>query len=469
MSARKRDFLTGSLIRQVVTMVATNSLSMLSFYLVDALAALYLARTVDATSLAALGVAAAAQFLLISVSMGIHIGTSALVSRHIGAGHPEAARDVAAAGLLLVAGSSVVCVVALLTSLARLLHGMGLHPDVADQASSYLWYIAPAHVLGSLGLLFSSLLRANAQPVLAMTAQLSGVVVAALLDPVLIYWLGLGLPGAAVTFVLARLVTAIVAGTFLFSGDLLTPRSLWTARPMEQIRPVLRMVIPLIVANLSTPFAMLFASAAFAVFGPAVMAGGTISDRIMQVAFSALFVAPSAIGPVVGQNFGSGNRARTARAILVGHAALFAYAAVMATAVAISGNAIADLFHAEGETRAIVLLFCHVGVLGWMFAAPYYATVAALNPLGRARITMVLSWVRAVCAVVLPVQLAVDSAIARNLIVFQVAGSLAASLAAMVITAVLVVRLLAQDAPESEITELRRRLLRLPGSPPASG
>jgi len=429
-TVHKKNFISGSLLKHVSSMLVTSSVSMIFFYFVDFLASFYLSKSSGTGSLAALGIAASSQFLLTSISMGIHIGCSTLVSRSVGANDDRSAHSIAAAGIVLTCASSALCISVFLMSVRWIFALLRIDDGVAEQAQQYLWVTAPANVFSGLGLLFSSLLRAHARPGFAMYAQISGPMAAAALDPLLIWYLDLGLHGAALTFLLSRAITTMVGGWLLSSEGLLRIADLRRNSPLEPMGRLLRITVPIIVANLSTPASMIYTSSAFAQFGSNAMAGATISDRIMQVAFSMLFIAPAAIGPIIGQNFGAKNFERTKLALFVAHLVLFAVAASIALLLFALAGPIADLFDCQGEARSIVIAFCRFGTFGWAIASVYYTTIAAMNPLGYAPWTILLSWLRSLAGVVLFAWIGARTGTAENIIYMQAVGSLVVAVAA---------------------------------------
>ncbi|KAG1597091.1 hypothetical protein G6F46_014332 [Rhizopus delemar] len=76
-----------------------------------------------------------------------------------------------------------------------------------------------------------------------------------------------------------------------------------------------KIALPAALTTLATPAAVIFTVSTYAGFGPSVMAGATVVDRVLQLAYSLFFVLPGAIGPILGQNRGSGQWERVKQTV----------------------------------------------------------------------------------------------------------------------------------------------------------
>ena len=92
-------FVTGSTMRHVVVMTLTSSVGLMALFLVD-LASLFFLNLLARTEItAAIGYAGAIAFTNLSLSLGLGIAASALVSRSLGARELEKARRYATSAL----------------------------------------------------------------------------------------------------------------------------------------------------------------------------------------------------------------------------------------------------------------------------------------------------------------------------------------------------------------------------------
>jgi putative MATE family efflux protein len=293
-------FTENSTMRHVIVMTAATSAGLMSIFAVDLLSLLYISWLGDPKLTAAVGFASQVLFFSVSINIGISIAIGALVSRAHGKGDSAGARRLAASGLV-----HVFLVAALVSCIAwpfrrEILALIGARGMALDVASTYLAITLPATVLLGLGMALASILRAVGDARRSMYVTLAGAVATALLDPVFIFGLGLGVTGAAIVTLISRFVFVAVGlnGAIRMHDLIATPDR--KAASLDLV-PIMAIAIPAVLTNLAAPVAMRI----FSQFGEAVVAAFAILDRLNPMAFGVLFALSSAVGPIMGQNLGA--------------------------------------------------------------------------------------------------------------------------------------------------------------------
>ncbi|MGH6801351.1 MAG: MATE family efflux transporter, partial [Methylocella sp.] len=203
-------FTEGSTMRHVIVMTASSSVGLMAIFAVDLLSMLWVSRLGDPKLTAAVGFATQVLFFSVSINIGLSISIGALVSRALGAGDRAAARRLAASGLVhvfLIAGAASSAAWPLRREILAL---FGTRDTTLDVASAYLAITLPATVLLGLGMALGSILRAAGDARRAMYVTLAGAIVTAVLDPLFIFGLSLGVTGAAIVTVISRFVFVAV-------------------------------------------------------------------------------------------------------------------------------------------------------------------------------------------------------------------------------------------------------------------
>ena len=198
-------FVEGSLMRHIIVMSSTSAVGLVSIFLVDLLDMWFISLLGDSRLVAAIGFATTLTFFATSISIGTSIAAGALVSKCLGSKDRELAKEYATNALIIASIVSVLCVIIMLLSMDILLGLLGAKGYVAQVAKTYLVIVMPASVLLAVGLGASAVLRATGDAKGSMMSTLSGGAVNAVLDPILIFSLGLGVTGAAIASVFARL------------------------------------------------------------------------------------------------------------------------------------------------------------------------------------------------------------------------------------------------------------------------
>lgn len=387
-------FVTGSTMRHVVVMTTTGAVGLMAVFVVDLLSLLYVSRLGVPQLTAGVGFATIVQYFAVSINVGLMIAAGALVSRALGARDRRGARRIAGSVSLHLAMVSVAVTLALLPALPVVLGALGADAGTLAVAERFLWITLPSNVLMALGMGFSGILRAVGDARRAMYVTLSGAVLTAILDPILIFALGLGVDGAAATTVISRLAFALVGwhGAARVHDLLALPRP---AEAVADARRVLGIALPAVLTNLAPPFASAILARVMSGFGEVAVAGNAVVDRLVPVAFGGLFALSGAIGPILGQNWGARRFDRMRGALRDSAVVAGVYVGVVWILLLIAGRFLPPLFQAPGPAAALILFFCLVSGPVWFFNGLLFVANASFNNLGFPLFSTAFNWGRA--------------------------------------------------------------------------
>ncbi|MDG1432340.1 MAG: MATE family efflux transporter [Paracoccaceae bacterium] len=386
-------FLTGSTMGHVVRMTMTGAAGISFVFLVDAANLFWISQLGEPRLVAAIGFAFAIQFLSVSSGVGLMIAATALISRKIGSGDPQGARHEATSSMILTI--LIQAVIALLVILFRwdMLDLVGAEGETRDLAARYLLLTVPSLALMAIGLIASASLRAKGDGKRAMFVTLTSGMVSMVVDPALIIWADLGLDGAAIALNISRVVLSGMALKFaIVTHDLLAWPSLSALK--ENARPFLKIAMPAMIAQLSTPFGSYLLTGVMAQFGDSAVAAWAVANRLYVMAFGGIFALSGAIGGIFGQNFGAGLHQRlwtTYRDALIFCAV---YALSVWVLLVIATPLIIDSFGLSGTAAQVLRAFTITTGAAQAIMGMVYVTNAAFNTLGRPGRSMVVNWSR---------------------------------------------------------------------------
>ncbi|WP_299143297.1 MATE family efflux transporter [uncultured Tateyamaria sp.] len=399
MAEAQAKFLSGSLMRHVTVMSLTSSVGIMAVFLVDFIDMVFISMLGKAELAAAVGYAGSILFFTTSFSIGMAIAVGALVARSLGAGDVEAARARSSHGLIY--GVALGSVVALLVwlNVPVFVRWIGAEGETAALAQTYLRIIVPSLPFLVVGMMGGGILRAHGDARRAMMATIYGGGVNAVLDPILIFGLGLDLTGAALASVAARVVIGVTALVPIVRhhGGLPRPDMSGMAR---DFRPLVTIGFPAILTQLATPVGQAIVTRSMAQYGLEAVAGMAIVGRLMPVSFAVIFALSGAVGPILGQNFGAGQSDRVRRGFNA--ALIFAAVVIVLIACVLFGlrGVIAQLFDATGITRNLVFLFCGPLALLFFFNGVLFVSNAAFNNLGHPFYSTWMNWGRNTVAMI---------------------------------------------------------------------
>jgi Na+-driven multidrug efflux pump len=225
-----------------------------------------------------------------------------------------------------------------------------------------------------------------------MASTLIGGLVNAVLDPILIFGLDLGIEGAALASVAAR-IAVFAVGAYGVVQRNIVGRFKPGALPRDVAR-IAEVAGPAVLTNLATPFGNAYVVGSMAAFGDDAVAGFSIIGRIIPVAFGVIFALSGAVGPVIGQNFGAGNVERIRRTLI--DSMLLGTVVVLATSVILYlfQGQIAGVFGASQGAADLIAFFSTYTAVLFVFLGAQFIANAAFNNLGRPLWSTMTNWGR---------------------------------------------------------------------------
>lgn len=161
-------------------------------------------------ALAATGVVFPFFFILIGIGNGLGVGASQAIARRIALGDREGANKAASHVLVIgvIVGFVITAIFALFAEPIFMAAGAG---DYIAETMAYGLPVMLCSPIYMLSFIFSAIMRSEGAAKMSMNIQIVGVVVHMVLDPILIYGLGIGIEGAALASAISMVAAVIVA------------------------------------------------------------------------------------------------------------------------------------------------------------------------------------------------------------------------------------------------------------------
>lgn len=431
MDDEQAKFLNGDLTGHIITMSLTAAVGFVALFVVDLVDMLFISMLGIEELAAAVGFAGTILFATTSLSIGLGIAGGALVARALGQNRPDRARELLTHVLLVGIVFAVGVAALIYQNLAGLTALVGATGRAQDLAVAYLQILVPTMPVLLVGIVASAALRSHGAAKLSMYATLSAGIVNAILDPILIFGLDMGLQGAAWASVAARIAVAVVALWYLVRryGGLapLSPGVL-----LNDLKPIAAIALPAMLANVATPIGGAYVTRAAAEFGEAAVAGMAIIGRVTPVAFALIFAMSGAIGPIIGQNFGAHRHDRVRTAFNRSMMLIVVYVIPVVCLLYLARGWIADLFNATGIARDLIYLFCGPLSLAWIFNGVIFVANASFNNLGHPFYSTWVNWARNTLGVIPFVYLGAQYWGAAGVLIGQMAGGVFVALIAYI-------------------------------------
>ena len=278
---------------------------------------------------------------LTSLSMGVGIGASSVISRAEGSGHRELAIRYVTHTFILTAVLSLLLISTVYFWLGDLYAMMGAEGEVLALVVSF----AQIWVLGlftfTLPMVASTVLRAFGIAKAPGSIMTISALVQIVVSPILIFGLfglpALGLLGSAYSFILIGVFRVAAFVYLVFREDILLHGQVFQEF-MLSVRAIMKIAIPAMLSNLIGPITLGITIALLAAHGDSVVAGFGIVSRIEMLITMILGALASSVAPFVGQNWGAGKIDRIRRGLFVSYVFCLCWGVVCFILLAPSGE-----------------------------------------------------------------------------------------------------------------------------------
>ncbi len=246
-------------------------------------------------------------FFVLGLSMGFGSGVTASIARFIGASDKTNADNSAEHALLMASVISIVMVIVGLLYGKRLLAILGTPPELINMAWSYLWIITIGLFFMVFSGFFRSILAGEGDMKTPMIISATGTILNIILDPIFIFVLGFGVPGAAIATVISQ---ATVFSIFIYF--FLVKEHTYVTFRMKDFSFSKYIIYDIIKVGIPASMAMIIMSLGQAVFNKILVsysafsvAAYQIGGRIDIVIFLPIMAIATALTTLVGMFYGA--------------------------------------------------------------------------------------------------------------------------------------------------------------------
>ena len=214
MKHTKGRFLIGSTMGHIMRMTITGTAGITFVFIVDAINLFWISWLNDIRLVSAMGFSFSIQFFSVSVGIGLMIAATALVSKAIGEGKLQKARNLATSIIIICGIVQLFVAFIIIFFRYQILAFMGPELETSNLAARYLFISLFSLPVMGIGMAGSAILRAEGDGLRAMLVTLTPGAFAMLIDPLLIVYFELGLDGAAIGVCVSRMIMARVLFVF---------------------------------------------------------------------------------------------------------------------------------------------------------------------------------------------------------------------------------------------------------------
>jgi len=338
-------------------------------------------------------------FTVISLNIGLGIGTSAIIAKLLGSGQRAQAKETATGALMLTMVLAIVLAIIGIITMAPIFRLMG-----ADEAQLVLireymlvWY--GAGIFLAMPMVGNSVLRASGDTKTPSYVMAFGGVINVVLDPLLIFGWGpvpaFGIQGAAIATLIAWAVGLFyILYILAVKRKLIEPRLLNWQQLTRSTGGILKIGLPAAGANMLTPISAGIVTAIVAGYGPEAVAAWGVGGRLESIASIVVLSLSMSLPPFISQNFGANKLERVGQAYSLCVKFVIGWQLIVFVILALLSGVIANIFTNEPKVASTIILFLVIVPLGYGLQGVIILTNSSFNAIHMPMSALTLSVVR---------------------------------------------------------------------------
>lgn len=394
----KPDLLHGEIeptLKSMTIPVILGMIALMSFNLVDT----FFIGLMGTEQLAAISFTFPITFTVISLMIGLGIGTSAVVAKSVGRKKISTAKAQATCAVVL----STLLVLALclvgLVTIDPIFSLLGADGQTLVYINDYMsiWYFGALFL--TLPMIGNSVLRANGDTKVPSQVMAAGGLVNAILDPILIFGFGpipaMGMEGAALATLLSWIIGSAIIVYIIIVRRRLVSSTLpnWRLTKLSA-QGMLKIGLPAAGANMLTPIAAAILTGIIASYGDEAVAAFGVGTRLESIACIVVLALSMSFPPFVSQNFG----AKQIERIALSYRKLIKFVLIWQFGIYVVMGLLAFpiswVFSKEADVQALIKLFLWIMPLAYGAQGIVILTNSSLNALHKPMAALNLSVVR---------------------------------------------------------------------------
>ncbi len=364
--------------------MAVGIIAMVAFNLTDA----FFVGRLGTLQLAALSFTFPVVLVLTRFALGIGIGSASVISRAIGEGDWKAVQRLTTDGLILSITMVAVITVAGFLSIDIVFGKLGARGDILRLVKEYMkiWYLGLTFVV--FPMVSNNAIRATGDTKTPMMIMLTAVVINIILDPLLIFGVGifprLEMQGAALATVIARMSTFIVSFIVIYKKK----KMITFERPSLSVlfdswKRILYIALPAGATRIVVPLGLGIITGIVAAYGPKSVAALGVANRIEFFSFAVVMALSSVLAPFVGQNWGAGRFDRLRKSISISNRFALLWGAGSFALLALLARPIAMIFTRDPEVVSGIVLYLRIVPAAYFMQGIFRLVTGVLNVLNR--------------------------------------------------------------------------------------
>ena len=381
-------FKNASVPKAVITNVVPSIVSMIMVLLYNLADTFFIGQTKDAYKVAAVSLATPA----FMIGMLFGIGGTSLISRMIGEGRKEKAKNTSSFCFWSGFSIGVVAMVLIWVFSEPICRIIGASDDTLDYTLQYVNIVSLGVPFLIVGNSFSNIIRAEGMPKTAMLGMIIGNMMNIVLDPIMILVFDWGVAGAAIATVIGNVFAAVF---YIF--HLMSKKTILSINPKDYkigdriCTGVLAIGIPASLNSMLMSISNILINNVMTGYGDMAVAGLGVAMKVNMIVVMLLIGLGTGVQPLLGYCFGAGNRKRYMAVLRFSLILAFCMSAVMTVICYCGAGPLVTAFLDNDDAFGYGMSFSRIYILSGPVMGILFVLINAIQSTGAAIPSLILS------------------------------------------------------------------------------
>lgn len=378
--------------KAVISNIIPTVVSMMMVLLYNLADTFFIGQTKNAYMVAAVSIATPAFLLFMALGMLFGIGGTSLISRMLGEGRGEKAKNTSSfcfwTGLVI----GVISTVAILIFANPICRAIGASEDTMEYTMQYMKIVSFGIPFLIIGNAFSNIIRAEGKAKTAMSGMIIGNLINIVFDPIMILLFGWNVAGAAIATVIGNIFSAV-----FYFAHLVSKRSMLSIRPSDyRVRGrialgVLAIGIPASLNSMLMSTSNIIINNLMRKYGDMAVAGMGVAMKVNMIVVMLLIGVGSGIQPLLGYCFGAGDKKRYISVLKFSTCVAFGLSAVMTVICYCFAGPLVSAFLENDAAFDYGMRFARIYIYSGPVLGILFVYINAIQSTGAALPSLILS------------------------------------------------------------------------------
>ena len=352
----------------------------------------FIGQTRNAYMVAAVSLATPAFLIFMAVGILFGVGGTSLISRMLGEGKKEKAKNASSFCFWTGAAVGVIGMIFIWVAIGPLCRMVGSSTDTEEYVRQYLLILSVGVPFLIVGNSFSNIIRAEGKADKAMLGMILGNLTNIILDPVMILGLGWNVGGAAAATVIGNIVAAAYYIFHFVSGKSMLSIHPRYYKVKEGIAAgIMGIGVPACLNNVLMSASNIVVNNLMARHGDMAVAGLGVAMKVNMIVVMLLIGVGTGIQPLLGYCYGAKNRKRFMSVLKFSLCLAVALSAVMTVICYAGAGPMVKAFLEDSDAYGYGMQFARVLIISGPILGVLFVLINTIQALGAALPSLVLS------------------------------------------------------------------------------